>query len=209
MNDRDEPRRPVPDRWCPDRAFPPYAFVPGRNPHPTRDPRGHSYARHDSTGHVFTGHVFTGHDDASSRSPRIPPDRWREDEAWLYGVDLYNHGYAWEAHESWEARWLAPHDDEQEQFVQALVQVAAAALKTRMGEPRGADRLARLALEKLAATSARAAGLAVVLPAGVEGSVDVPRRYMGLDVHAFASVFRAWSVDAARTFASRPRLDLA
>lgn len=204
MNARDEPRRTAHDRWCPERAFPPYAFVPGRNPHPTRDPRGHSYVEHE-----IAGHVFPGRDDPSSRSPRIPPDRWREDEAWLYGVDLYNHGYAWEAHESWEARWLAPHDDEQERFVQALVQVAAATLKTRMGEPRGADRLSRLALEKLAATSPRAVDDEAEFPTGARGSLDVPRRYMGLDVHAFAAAFRAWSADGARTFETRPRLDLA
>ena len=31
-------------RYAPDRDLPPYAFLPGRDPHPTRDPKGHSYA---------------------------------------------------------------------------------------------------------------------------------------------------------------------
>ena len=30
-------------RYLPGRPFPAYAFLPGRDPHPTRDPSGHSY----------------------------------------------------------------------------------------------------------------------------------------------------------------------
>src|SRR5271163_4878592 len=29
-------------RWLPQKSFPPYAYLPGREPHPVRDPRGHS-----------------------------------------------------------------------------------------------------------------------------------------------------------------------
>src|SRR5271165_6167843 len=30
-------------RWLPQKSFPPYAYLPGREPHPLRDPTGHSY----------------------------------------------------------------------------------------------------------------------------------------------------------------------
>ena len=48
----------------------------------------------------------------------------------LYGVDLYNHGYLWEAHEAWEGLWhQAKRDALQAEFLQGLIQCAAAALK--------------------------------------------------------------------------------
>ena len=31
------------ERFLPERPFPPYAFLPGRDPHPTADARGHSF----------------------------------------------------------------------------------------------------------------------------------------------------------------------
>ena len=31
-------------RWLPEKSFPPYAYLPGRQPHPVRDPAGHSEA---------------------------------------------------------------------------------------------------------------------------------------------------------------------
>jgi hypothetical protein len=30
-------------RWLPQESFPPYAYLPGKKPHPVRDPTGHSY----------------------------------------------------------------------------------------------------------------------------------------------------------------------
>jgi hypothetical protein len=30
-------------RWLPQKRLPPYAYLPGKNPHPVRDPAGHSY----------------------------------------------------------------------------------------------------------------------------------------------------------------------
>ncbi|TIL84374.1 MAG: DUF309 domain-containing protein, partial [Mesorhizobium sp.] len=30
-------------RWLPEKSFPSYAYLPGRQPHPVRDPAGHSY----------------------------------------------------------------------------------------------------------------------------------------------------------------------
>jgi Domain of unknown function (DUF309) len=77
-------------RWLPQRSFPPYAYLPGRNPHPVRDPTGHSY-------HVGPLPVAT---EASLGS-----------DAFLWGLDLFNHGYYWEAHEAWESLWQVADRD--------------------------------------------------------------------------------------------------
>ena len=93
-------------RYAPDQDLPPYAFLPGRDPHPTRDPRGHSYA---ST--------------AEPEVPYIAAADWSENEAYLFGVDLYNHGFLWEAHEAWEGTWIVTKADEvQAEHLQGLIQ---------------------------------------------------------------------------------------
>lgn len=94
-----------------DRDFPAYAYRPGRHPHPTQHPDGHSYGVH---------HVVT------------PGD-------WEYGLRLFDAGYYWEAHEAWEGLWqqLPSHTDEA-RFLQALIQLAAALLKRECGNLRGA-----------------------------------------------------------------------
>src|SRR6266496_2854246 len=76
-------------RLVPDMPLPPYAHVPGRTPHPISDPRGHSFgARHEL--------------------PDAPDEKhWQQCRAYQYGIDLFNHGYYWEAHEAWEGLWHA------------------------------------------------------------------------------------------------------
>jgi predicted metal-dependent hydrolase len=58
-------------------------------------------------------------------------------------------GFLWEAHEQWEGIWKASPDPSQRDFLQGLVQVAAAVLKLRLGNARGAAKLARRAREHL------------------------------------------------------------
>src|SRR5437879_3265888 len=82
-NSRERPR------LAPERSLPPYTFIPGRNPHPFSDPRGHSYG-------------------ARTGPPELlDPKEWRSCRTYLYGLDLFNHGYYWEAHEVWEGLWIA------------------------------------------------------------------------------------------------------
>jgi hypothetical protein len=75
----------------------------------------------------------------------LPPD-----EALLRGIDLYHAGYLWEAHEQWESVWRASGDAVERDLLQALVQVAAALLKLREGNARGAGKLAARAKARLA-----------------------------------------------------------
>ena len=139
-------------RVGPARPFPAYAFVPGRTPRPP-EPEGEP--RH------------------------VPPERWREDPAYLFGIDLYHAGYLWEAHEQWEGIWKASADDTQRHFLQGLIQLAAALLKLRMGNARGAGKLAARAHAHLAhVRGERYMGLALApLRAFLEGprAEDAPR----------------------------------
>ena len=98
-------------RYCPQKPFPPYRHIPGVTPHPIRDPRGHSY----------------GVEEVHDAEP-LPPEFWRQNEDYLYGVDLYNFAYWWEAHEAWEGLW---HQAEgtYRLFLQGLIQVSAAFIK--------------------------------------------------------------------------------
>lgn len=109
------------------RAFPPYRFVPGRHPHPTGSPGGHSY-------------LPPGHGEPLVRFVR--PEDWRKSEEYLYGCDLYNHAFWWEAHEAWEGLWHLPERGSvQRNFLQGLIQVSACHLKLRLGHMDGVARL--------------------------------------------------------------------
>ncbi len=63
----------------------------------------------------------------------------------LRGIDLYHAGYLWEAHEAWEGLWKSTSDPVQREFLQALIQIAAALLKAHVGEETGARKLAAAA----------------------------------------------------------------
>lgn len=125
---------PTPVRRYSHRPFPPYRYIPGRSPHPTRDPAGHSFGREQSAG------------------ADIDLQDWRHCEPYLYGVDLFNHGFWWEAHEAWECCWIAAgRTTETGFFLQGLIQVAAACLKNYQGHDRAAQRLAAEGLDKFPA----------------------------------------------------------
>lgn len=121
-------------RYCPARELPPYSYVPGQSPHPLSDPRGHSFGRHEPP--------VAALDEAT----------WRQNETWLYAIDLFNHGYYWEAHEAWEALWhAAGRKGPTADFLKGLIKLAAAGVKAREGRPPGVRRHALRAVELLSA----------------------------------------------------------
>lgn len=131
------------------RPFPPYRFLPGSRdpgPHPRTDPAGHAYGDEDE--------YLAG----------FGPDDWAQCEPYLYGVDLFNHGYWWEAHEAWEAVWLAAGQRATRcgSFVQGLIQLAGAQLKRCVDERAGAESLTA------------AAGARLLQADGVYLGVDAP-----------------------------------
>lgn len=126
------------DRFCrprlsPTLDFPLYAYIPGETVHPLRaPPERHGLA-----------HV----DDVSS--------------AIAYGIDLFDNGYFWEAHEIWETAWrAAERDSDPWMFRKSLIRLAAAALKLRVGS---------------------AAGVAAHAPWCVQTFTDLARRHAMVD----------------------------
>jgi hypothetical protein len=119
-------------RYLLERELPPYSYVTGRYPHPTRDPDGHSFGYREN-------------------KPRaLDPEHWQESEEYLFGIDLFNHGYYWEAHEAWESLWLAcGRTGATAEFLKGLIKLAAAGVKAREGRTEGVRRHARRATELL------------------------------------------------------------
>ena len=100
----------------------------GRFPHPVRDPAGHSF----------------GH--APATPIALDPERWLESREYLYAIDLFNHGYYWEAHEAWEGIWhAAGRKGALADFLKGLIKLAAAGVKVRERRAEGVRRHAQRA----------------------------------------------------------------
>ena len=119
-------------RYAPAVELPPYSYVPGHElPHPVNDPAGHLYAVPEQAHELSTDAAML------AGNPR-----------WLYALDLFNGGFYWEAHETWEGFWHAfGRTSPEAQFVQGLIHLAAAAVKIREGKPVGVTRHTRRARE--------------------------------------------------------------
>lgn len=99
-------------RLRPDRSFPRYAYLPGRGPHPVRDPGGHSYG---------------------VQPVLVSASLGSEEFAW--GQDLFNHGYYWESHEAWEGLWqIANKGSPLRAFLKGLILLSATGVKIREGK---------------------------------------------------------------------------
>ena len=66
----------------------------------------------------------------------------------LEGIEHFNSRRFWEAHEAWETLWLEAESD-LEQFLQGLIQIAAAYHHIQRGTLRGAPRLFAAGLRRL------------------------------------------------------------
>lgn len=154
------------ERYC-SVAFPPYRFVPGRFPHPTAHPDGHSYHPPGSPPPAVTF---------------VDEHHWQESEDYFYGADLYNYGYWWEAHEAWEGLWqLTDKKACQGRFLQGMIQVSACHLKRYLGQPRGVERLLRTSLDYLRGVVR-------------ESNADL---FMGLDLRGFIASVESYYSDFA------------
>lgn len=123
-----------PSRLAPQVPLPPYAYRPGLHPHPKRHSDGHM------------------HGEVELR-PQLPlPSAWPHELGHLHAVDLFNHGYWWEAHEAWESYWHAAAVGTPEHHtLQALIQFAALLLKLEAASTEAAEALRRNALMNLEA----------------------------------------------------------
>src|SRR5262245_62105594 len=115
-------------RLVPVGKLPPYTYVPGRRPHPHSDPLGHRY----------------GHDWPAAIA--VTAEGWADSPLYLIGIDLFNHGYYWEAHEAWESLWHAcGRTGNVATFLKALIQWAVVGIKVRQPMPEGVQAHARRA----------------------------------------------------------------
>lgn len=73
---------------------------------------------------------------------KLNEENWKRNKTYLYGIDLFNAGFYYEAHEVWEELWFETGKTSPEgQFLQALIQLSAAELKNRLREEKPAKRL--------------------------------------------------------------------
>lgn len=107
------PEKPPKKRYRPEEPLPPYRYVQGgAHPNPVSGDGGH-----------FQGRAFTAPDPLSEMA-------WMVNPLWLYGVDLFNHRFFWEAHEVWEPLWRGLDKAEPPgMYIQGLMQVAGGVLK--------------------------------------------------------------------------------
>jgi hypothetical protein len=117
-------------------------------PHPEKHPQGHSHGRPEAL------------------PPPLDLARWGTSRAYLHGIDLFNHGYYWEAHEAWEGLWNAcGREGPAALFLKGLIKLAAAGVKVRQGMPEGVrihcERAIRHFDDVEAALGPRAFGLAL------------------------------------------------
>ena len=144
------------NRYCPEMLFPSYRHIPGITPHPLRDPLGHSYHLNDEV-------VDT----------QLSPEMWRQNNTYLYGVDLFNFAYWWEAHEAWEGLWH-PAEDTYRLFLQGLIQISASLIKYHMRMLRPLRTLSTAGRDKLRQ---------VVIECGKNENI-----YMGIDLIGFLDI---------------------
>lgn len=78
--------------------------------------------------------------------PSMTPDELAASDAFREGLRFLHTGWFWEAHEVLEPVWMAcPPNSRERALCRALIQLANARLKARMGQPRAAARLRTLA----------------------------------------------------------------
>jgi predicted metal-dependent hydrolase len=122
-----------------DAPLPAYTYVPGGPwPHPNRAVREY------------------WNTDASSRRERLRANEssWRA--VFQRGVELFNAGYYWEAHEVWEELW---HVEERRgatgEALKGLIKLAAAGVKAREGRENGVRTHCRRAAESFASAASQ------------------------------------------------------
>ena len=112
--------------------FPPYTHVPGQTPHPFSDPLGHSFGKQE-----------TGPFDLDERFGR--------------GLELFQHGFYWEAHEAWEQAWiLLERKGDAANYMKGLIKLAAAGVKSLEKNKAGAERHLKRAQELMTFTQPEA-----------------------------------------------------
>ncbi len=83
-------------------------------------------------------------------------------QPYLAGIELFNDGHFWHAHEEWEAAWRASDDPQIRQFYKGIIQTAAALVHWQKGNPRGLHLNWRKARAKLTTLPPKLMGLDIL-----------------------------------------------
>lgn len=107
------------------REFPPYKFTPGHGQHPEKN------------GGYLHGKEI--------ESEELTLKNYKTHEIYLHAIDLFNHGYFWDAHVYWEVLWnLAGRKGNTANFLKGLIKLAAAGVKFQLNHIQPArDHLSR------------------------------------------------------------------
>jgi hypothetical protein len=124
----------------PNEPLPPYSYVPGGPwPHPNRARQGQFPWRMPAPLTV------------------TPETKTAIDAQFRRGVELFNAGYYWEAHEVWEVLWHAyGRHGATADVIKALIKLAAAGVKVREGQEHGVRTHSRRAADLFASVRASA-----------------------------------------------------
>ncbi|MFN8257542.1 MAG: DUF309 domain-containing protein [Bacteroidales bacterium] len=112
--------------------LPTYAYIPGKGqPENVRPGKGHL-------------------PDFSNSHDLLNNSNWKNSEAWLYAIDLFNHGYFWEVHEILEHLWTKiGRNNETGLFLQGIILVSVALVKLKQNNLKGYNYLMQKATLKL------------------------------------------------------------
>lgn len=111
------------------------------------------------------------------------------ERSYARGLDAFNAGRFYEAHELWEARWLVEPDAQVKTMLQGLIQLAAAGHKLRTGDRvRGGPTLLRRAADKLEVA---------------DGALGVPGAALAAEARALEPIAIA-RIEAGQTTADLP-----
>src|SRR4051812_49646037 len=111
------------------------------------------------------------------------------DELLRAGIELYNGGSYFEAHEAWEEVWLDAENSERE-FYQGLIQITAAFVHVTRNEYPGSVRLLDAGISKLARYGMRKEG--IELAAFVDGARKARESLLGLGEIRLREFDRGW-----------------
>ena len=120
------------------RPFPSYRYIEGITPHPTENKLGHSFGKEEE------------------KPKPLSQTTWQTNEVYLWGIDLYNYAYWWEAHEAFEGLWkIESRETITSQYLQGLIKVCAALIKWNLKKSRGLVELYQGAVGHLQKVSER------------------------------------------------------
>lgn len=141
-------------RHAPHQALPKYRYIPGKGP---KDEKRQDIPKFNLK--------------------KLNEENWKSNEAYLYGIDLFNHAFYYEAHEVWEELWhFTGRNTHEGKFLKAMIQCSAALLKSEMEELKPATRLMKSADKILA-------------------SLKKKREWMGLPIASIYALIRKRGID--------------